>query len=308
MPTETQLSSQKPGRFDPEGAIGRHLTRRNFLAGAGAASAMALYSGEVARHELEVTERTVHIANLPDAFAGYRIIQISDLHLENYTEDFFLRRVIDRVNQVPCDLVLITGDYISKSMFPRSQTIRTSGHCGELLRALTCPLRYGVLGNHDVEVGPAAIAAHLRATGTPILENEYVPIERDGRRLWIAGISDPAGGRSSIEHAIPEKPDGPVIVMVHEPDFMDDIVKNPRRQTVDLVLAGHSHGGQIRLPHLPPIALPIGGQKYYEGLYRFGKMQLYVNRGIGTVGVPFRLFCPPEITVFTLQPHAAAKT
>jgi predicted MPP superfamily phosphohydrolase len=89
--------------------------------------------------------------------------------------------------------------------------------------------------------------------------------------------------------------------MAHEPDYADTVMAHPRGHLVDLMLSGHSHGGQIRLPFLGPLILPPLGEKYPEGHYRFNRMQLYVNRGIGTVGLPFRLNCPPEITVITLQ-------
>jgi predicted MPP superfamily phosphohydrolase len=89
--------------------------------------------------------------------------------------------------------------------------------------------------------------------------------------------------------------------MAHAPDYADQVVVHPRGHLVDLMFSGHSHGGQIRIPFLGPIILPPMGKKYVEGLFRFDRMQLYVNRGIGAVGVPFRLNCPPEITVFTLK-------
>jgi predicted MPP superfamily phosphohydrolase len=89
--------------------------------------------------------------------------------------------------------------------------------------------------------------------------------------------------------------------MCHAPDYADDVVVHPRGHLVDLMMSGHSHGGQVRLPFVPPLHLPEGGKKYVEGLFRLGRLQLYVNRGIGAVDVPFRLNCPPEITLFTLQ-------
>ena len=88
--------------------------------------------------------------------------------------------------------------------------------------------------------------------------------------------------------------------MVHEPDFADYVVRHPRFPLIDLMLSGHSHGGQIQLPIVGPLVLPPMGRKYFEGGYRFGHMQLYVNRGLGTVGLPLRLNCPPEITHITL--------
>jgi uncharacterized protein len=87
---------------------------------------------------------------------------------------------------------------------------------------------------------------------------------------------------------------------VHEPDFADHVVRHPRFPLIDLMLSGHSHGGQVRLPFLGPLILPPMGKKYVEGLFQFGHMQLYVNRGLGTVGLPFRLNCPPELTHITL--------
>ncbi len=292
-----------PLGHDLESGYAGTLSRRKFLLGAAAASGLALYSGEIARHEIDVVELNTPIRNLPEPFHGYRIVQISDLHLEEFTEPLFLQHVLDRVNGIPCDLVLITGDFVSKGPLSKKIALRNAGLCGEMLRRIACPLRYGILGNHDIDVGEAAVADHLRSTGTPILINEHLPIERDGKRIWICGAAEATTQRWDFAKTVPATSDGPVIVMVHEPDYMDDLMKHPHGKFVDLVLAGHSHGGQIRLPGLRPFSLPPGAKKYYQGLYRFGDAQLYVNRGIGTVGVPFRLFCPPEITVFTLQPH-----
>jgi hypothetical protein len=104
-----------------------------------------------------------------------------------------------------------------------------------------------------------------------------------------------------LDLAIPRQPDGPVLLMCHAPDYVDGFLAHPRGRLVDVMLAGHSHGGQVCLPFVGALSLPEGGKKYVAGLYRFNRLQLYVNRGIGTVGVPFRLNCPPEITLFTLQ-------
>ena len=92
--------------------------------------------------------------------------------------------------------------------------------------------------------------------------------------------------------------------MAHEPDFADVVVQHPRGPLVDLMLSGHTHGGQINLPFCGPLVLPPMGRKYVHGIFHLNQMQLYVNRGIGTVGIPFRLNCPPEITLLTLQPTA----
>jgi predicted MPP superfamily phosphohydrolase len=279
------------------------FTRRTFLIGAGTTAAgLALYSGEVARHEVDITHRPIAIANLPAPFHGYRIVQISDIHLDEYTEPFFFERIVRHVNSLSPDLVLITGDFITHGSLTFIAGNHAIHRCAEIVAALTAPLRYGVLGNHDVAFNAPLVTKILAAHGTPLLTNTHLPVERNGSRLWLCGVDDPGGGHPDLDAAIPEKPDGPVLLMAHAPDFADDVVAHPRGHLVDLMLAGHSHGGQVRLPVVGPIILPPLGEKYPEGHYRFNQMQLYVNRGIGTVGLPFRLNCAPEITVLTLNP------
>jgi uncharacterized protein len=260
--------SDQPSRF----------TRRNFLIGTGTtAAALAFYACEIARHEIDIVQRPIAIANLPSAFNGYRIVQLSDIHLDEYTEPFFLERIINKVNTLNPDLVLLTGDFVTHGSITFIAGKYAAHRCAEIIATLTAPLRYG------------------------ILVNRYLPIERNGDRLWLCGVDDPGQSTPNLDLALPTKPDGPVILMAHEPDYADTVLAHPRGHLVDLMLSGHSHGGQIRLPFLGPLILPPLGEKYPEGHYHLNRMQLYVNRGIGTVGLPFRLNCPPEITVITLQ-------
>jgi predicted MPP superfamily phosphohydrolase len=278
------------------------LTRRSFLRGSTAVAAgLALYSGEIARHEISIVTQTIAIDNLPDAFHNFRIVQISDIHFDEFTEPYFVRRVVAQVNSLAPDLVLLTGDYISFTPMPRDYVMGAMYRCAESLREIACPQRFAVMGNHDSFLGAPTIHPILAAVDIPLLVNEHVPIERAGQRLWLCGIHDPVTHVPNLDSAIPERPDGPVLLMSHGPDYADDLLTHPRGQLVDLMFSGHTHGGQVRLPFLPAFHLPAGGKKYVEGLFRLGRLQLYVNRGIGAVGLPFRLNCPPEITLFTLQ-------
>jgi uncharacterized protein len=277
------------------------LTRRNFLrAAVGSAAGLALYAGEISRHELEVVDLTIHLPRLPDPFAGIKIVQISDFHFEEFTEAAFLERVVQRVNEAAADLVVLTGDFVSTRPLPRHLSVRLAYHCAELLSRIACPLRYAVLGNHDALVGAPAVIDALRVHGIPVLANSFVPLERDGRRLWLAGIRDVLQQRPDLHAALPsESKSEPVILLAHEPDFADYAVG----RQVDLVLSGHTHGGQVLIPFMPPLLLPEMGKRYVHGHFRLGDgMQLYVNRGIGAVTLPFRFRCPPEITLITLMP------
>ena len=279
-----------------------NVTRRGFLLGSGAVAAgMALYSGEVARHEISVVTRPVAIDDLPAAFENFRIVQISDLHYDEYSEPSFVARVIGQVNALAPDLVVLTGDFVSFGPLGRGFALGAMERCAEQLSHISCAQRFAVMGNHDSVLGAPTIRPILAAVGIPLLVNEYVPIERGGERLWLSGIHDPVTHVPNLDTAIPERPDGPVVLMSHGPDYADTVLQHPRGRLVDLMISGHTHGGQVRIPFLPPVHLPSGGRKYIEGLFRFDRMQLYVNRGVGTTGLPLRLNCPPEITLMTLQ-------
>jgi len=278
------------------------LTRRRFLLGSVATAAgLALYSSEVARHEISILTHTIGIANLPDSFHNFRIAQISDIHFDEFTEPSFVHRVVRHVNALQPDLVLLTGDYISFGPLSPSFAEGAMHHCGEVLSGLTAPQRYASMGNHDSMLGSAVIRPILAGAGITLLENQFTAIERGGGRFWLSGASDPVTTTPDLDLSIPARPDGPVLLMCHAPDFADTVAAHPRGRLVDLMLSGHTHGGQVRLPFLLPMHLPEGGRKYVEGVFHLDRLQLYVNRGIGAVGVPFRLNCPPEITLFTLQ-------
>lgn len=294
----------------PHTCFARHITRRRFLALSGAAAAtggLGFYAGEFERHDVDVVERTIRLTGLPGSFAGFRIVQLSDIHLEEFTEASYLEKVVRRINTLRPDLVALTGDFVSNGPLPRHLSIGWGYHCAEILSQLTCSQRYAVLGNHDVMVDWAAITNALVTHHIPVLSNSYVPLERKGERIWFSGLAEAIFLRPNLVLALPQHRDParePVIMLAHEPDYADRVTGHQ----ISLVLSGHTHGGQIRIPYLYRSFLPELGRKYVEGLFHLaGGMQLYVNRGIGTVGVPFRFRCRPEITVLTLQPSDASR-
>jgi len=280
------------------------LTRRSFVLGSGVAAAgLALYSGEIARHMIDKVETTIRIANLPDTFRGFRIVQLSDIHLDEFTEPLFLEHAVNRINEMKPDLVLLTGDFITRGSLTFLVSSHAAHRCAEILSGLKAPQTFAILGNHDVAVDSALVVNALQTAKIPVLVNSYVAIEKGGSRFWLGGTDDTNGGHPDLDLSIPTDPKAPVILMVHEPDYADVLIAHPKGKLVDFMLSGHTHGGQVRVPLYGPLILPPQGQKYVEGHFRFGKLQLYVNRGIGTVGLPFRFNCAPEITVHTLQPE-----
>ncbi len=284
----------------------KHPSRRRFLKTAlVGAGALALYAGEVERHWLEVVHQDISIKGLSPAFDGVKVAQLSDIHLDEFTEPFLLREAIDIVNRARPDYVFLTGDYVTADVLPKHMIIAAAGQCGRLLTGLQCKERYAIFGNHDAMAGEFEVGEAMSEAKLTFLRNTHVPLERNGSRVWLAGIDDPVRGFPDQGAAIPESirhlANEPVILMCHAPDYIDRLNAHPTGQAISLVLSGHTHGGQIRVPFMGPLFTPAWGRKYVEGLFKVGSMQLYVNRGIGTVGAPFRLDCRPEITIFTLR-------
>ncbi len=262
-------------------------------------------AGAIERHWIDVVHRDIYISNLPDAFDGMTIAQLSDIHLDEFTEPFLLREAVHEINRLHPDMVLLTGDYVTYQLLPRKQTLEAAWSCGALLSQIACLQKYAILGNHDLMVGGNAVAEAIAANHIPVLRNAFLPIERDGARIWLAGLDDPVAGRPDPDRAIPvsirKVPREPVLLMCHAPDFIDTLAAHSVSRSIALMLSGHTHGGQVRVPLVGAVHLPPGGRKYVEGWFRVAGMQLYVNRGIGTVGVPFRFDCRPEITHFRLR-------
>jgi uncharacterized protein len=289
-----------------QSASPQRMSRRRFLtATLSGCGGLALYSGEIERHWIDITHRDIRLRSLPSAFEGMRIVQLSDIHLDEFTEPFLLRYAIEQINRIQPDMVLLTGDFVTYEITPRRFSMKSAWQCAEMLSDLKCSQRYAILGNHDHWLSGTEVALALRTNRIPVLINSYVPIECRGSRIWLAGLDDPVCGRPDPDQAIPVSIRGiegePLIAMCHAPDYADHLLAHPAGKSIGLVLSGHTHGGQVRFPFVGALDLPPGGRKYVEGLFRLGSMQLYVNRGIGTVGVPFRFQCPPEITVITLR-------
>ena len=282
------------------------ITRRQFLAtGAYAGSGLAVYSCEIARHWIELSPFDVRLPGLAAEFDGFRIAQLSDIHLGEFTEPWFLREAIRQINASNPDAVFLTGDYVTAGIMPPKFARGAAWQCANILKELTCKATYAVLGNHDTIVDAKEVTAALVANGITVLNNAHLPLQRGSARIWLAGVEDPLMGQPDPTAAIPASirnlAHEPVILLCHAPDYADTLFAQSVGQALALMLSGHTHGGQVRLPMLPPVRLPPLGRKYVEGWFRLGSLQLHVNRGLGTVGLPFRLNCTPQISLITLR-------
>ena len=286
----------------------RTLTRRGFFRIASATAGAAIVGDSIffEPNRPHLVLRDLALKGWPAQLDGFKIALLSDFHYDPYCSLHPLRAAIPIVNNLRADLIALTGDFVSVPMFS-SNDEKAAGDaepCADLLRQMRAPYGlWAVLGNHDFSTDPARVTAILRAAGISVLANQSVAIEGRGSRFWLAGVNDVLSRTADLKATLTKIPEQEAtVLMAHEPDYADFVKRFP----VNLQLSGHTHGGQVRLPFLPPLYVPALGRKYVSGLYRVGPLTLYTNPGLGTVGVPVRFDCPPEITLLTLRPAAIA--
>jgi len=260
------------------------------LAGLGA------YARWVEPSWLDVSETEIPLRGLDAAFDGYRIAFLSDLHWGPRKRLAWLERIVDRVNALAPDLIAIGGDIIQF----RARNIAEGMAILDRLRApdgVWC-----VLGNHDFRrrgIGPLRIRRELANTAIRELWNEAVPIRRGDVAFWLAGVGDFWRDVCDVYGALQGvPPDEPRIVLSHNPDGYLQIGGT----RVDLMLSGHTHGGQVRLPFIGPvITRTASGRTLGAGLQQVGETQIYTSRGVSHGDLPVRLFCRPELPVILLR-------
>jgi predicted MPP superfamily phosphohydrolase len=275
----------------------RGFGRRRFLGGAaalGAAGALGAVPAFAAEPDDDpiAEEVTFRVPGLDPAHDGLRVAQLSDLHVGPRTSPETVRSAIAAANRFAPDLVVLTGDYLSRS---RVELEAMRAQLGGL-RAPTL----AVLGNHDVWVDPGGAAAALRAHGYEVLENGWTALTLRGAPFPVVGVGDHLTGRDDVAAATRGLPaSGPTpLVLAHGPRTAEKLAAlgGPA-----LCLSGHTHGGQINVPILTPLVLASVREPYVRGLYRLGAVQLYVNRGVGMAAVRIRVNAPAEVTLATLR-------
>lgn len=278
-------------------------TRRRFLYTAAAAGA-AVVAGDsilLEPNRPRIVRKDFLLARWPQRLNGFTIGLISDFHYDPLFSVHPLHAAIPLLSSLRPDLIVLTGDFVSVPNFNNDEKAAAlaADPCATLLRQLSAPFGvWAILGNHDCDTDPAYVTHALESRNMPVLANQSVAIERNGARFWLAGINDALSRTADLAQTLRKVPaNEPVVLLAHEPDFADQACHFP----IDLQLSGHSHGGQVRLPFLPPLYLPDMAKKYVLGTYQVGPLPLYTNAGLGTVDVAVRLNCPPEVTLLTLR-------
>lgn len=243
-------------------------------------------------YDIEVTRYDVIVDDLPPSFDGYRIAFLTDTHIASFVRRDFHDEVLAQVRRFDPDLVLLGGDFVT---FHRHIPLIAE----RLLDGLSARDGvFAVLGNHDYWAGADEIVETLTAHGVRLLTNAHVILARGADTLPLAGIDEIYRGTPDVERAFAGVNDSaPCLAISHHPDVIDIV----GRRRVDLLLCGHTHGGQIRFPFFGAVVVPsVHEGAYAAGFHRVGAVLMYVSRGVGAIP-PLRILCRPEVATFTLR-------
>ena len=240
---------------------------------------------------LAIERQEIFLRRLPKQLDGFRIVQLSDLHYGPFVDARHLERAVEAANRLNPDLIALTGDYIS-------QERGYAAPCAEVVGRLRA--RHGVfavLGNHDHWTDAKLITDLFRAEGIRMLINEGLRIDVGDEAFWLAGVDDTMVGLEDLPLALAGSRDGEMkLLLAHNPV----ILRRAARADVDLVLSGHTHGGQVTIrPEKNRSGRPR--RRILRGLGRRANTQIYVTRGLGTVVLPIRYGCPPEVSLLELR-------
>ena len=274
------------------------LSRRHFLAGIVstplvALSAASAYATLIEPFEYLISKTDVYIKDLPERFENYRITQLTDIHHSRILAIDEVRRVVHLAQQTNPDLFVLTGDYSTSYR-------RYIEPCAETLGSLSAPDGvWAVLGNHDHYTDPELTTRALERQHIAVLNNKNTSIRRGSDMLQLSGIDDWSWNATDwVKGFVGLNKKIPTILLSHQPS----VLELEQTQDVSLILSGHTHGGQIKLPWLgTPAKFATRDLRFTQGLFRHNDVQLYVSSGTGVIGLPIRFGVRPEIAVLRLK-------
>lgn len=243
---------------------------------------------------LTVERVKIYLERLPKNLEGFRIVQLSDVHHSPFTHLDFIKRAVEISNELKPDLFALTGDFVSHEAEYIAPVAKVLGELKSEFGSFAC------LGNHDHWTDAAQVARSLREANIKVLINEGFRFTARDASVWLCGVDDYMAGTVDLRHALRGSfPDEMKMLLAHNPKTL----YRAARASIDLMLSGHTHGGQVRLRDEEKKILPR--RKFASGLYRRQETQMYITRGIGTVVLPVRYGCPPEISLLELHSSGA---
>ncbi|MEM5773748.1 MAG: metallophosphoesterase [Anaerolineaceae bacterium] len=269
----------------------RSILNRLYIGGGALLAASYPFFAE--RLSVRINTYRIPVRRLPKAFDGFTIIHLADLHYGPLMSIATLQQVVDQVNRMERDIVVNTGDNVYQH-----RSTQAVDDVWPVLSQLSAPLGvYSVLGNHDHWASTSRSLKWLEKSGQN-LRHRSVAIEKNGARIWLGGAGDLMGDEPGVDAAFTGVPDDDCkILLAHNPDTAD----LPFAASVQLVISGHTHGGQVVLPFFGPPVLPVHNRRYASGFVRSEHTDVFISRGVGSTA-PIRFNCPAEIAVLKLTP------
>lgn len=250
----------------------------------------------VARHALAeantltIEKVVIYLRRLPKSLEGFRIVHLSDVHHSPFTPLDFIKRAVEISNELKPDMFVLTGDFVSHEPEYIAPVAEVLGTLRSEFGSFAC------LGNHDHWTDAAQVTRRLRDENITVLVNEGFRFEARGASFWLCGVDDYMAGTTDLRAALRGSfPDEMKLLLAHNPKTL----YRAARAEIDLMLSGHTHGGQVKIRPDEKRILPR--RKFASGLYRRKETQVYITRGIGTVVLPVRFGCPPEISLLELR-------
>ena len=290
------------GLTPPKPGIGRRWGARRWLKRRGLITLSlngpgADYPSPAPFTDPEITDIDIFLRRLSPAHEGLRIVHLTDIHHSLYTPREEVQRAVQLTNSLRPDVVAITGDFVTLSPAYIQPVARTLGKLRARLGV------FAVLGNHDFHVDPEEVTRALEAQRIRVLRNSHYALRAGAATLWIIGVDDIWWRAADLPAAMLHVPARDTkILLCHNPRG----IRRAAARGIDLVLSGHTHGGQVRLPVVGSIyGHSKFGKRFIEGWNRLDGTQIYINRGIGKVLVPVRFGCPAEIACLRLRRAAS---
>lgn len=259
-----------------------------------------IYARFIATSGLITKEYTIYSDKLPYSYNGLKIVHFSDLHYGSVITSKRLKQIVDEINLINPDIVIFTGDLLDKSLKTDDKIVET---ISKQLKSISAKYgKYTIMGNHDYEENKSEIEKIYKNSNFTLLNNQYdIIINKEKDKIYLGGIDDTLLGNPDIKSTtsyLKENNDTYSIILVHEPDYSTNILKE---QEVDLILSGHSHNGQVRIPIIGALYTPNGAKKYYKNHYTINDTELYISSGIGNTDLNLRLFNRPSINFYRIN-------
>lgn len=246
-------------------------------------------------------EYKIETNSIPSSFDGLKVLHFSDLHYLRVVDDNMLKKVVEEINLINPDIVIFTGDLIDKDF---NINDKQKEQLITLLKSINSKYgKYSIIGNHDYIKDKEEIETIYNESNFILLQNTYdIIYNSENEKIFLGGLDTYSYDKADIDKVMNYFKDNDnidyKIILIHEPDYIDTITS---KYDVDLVLAGHSHNGQINIPFIKNFILPYGSQKYYKNYYNVNNTPLYISSGIGESRINLRFLNKPSINFYRIN-------